>query len=163
VTNNLPRRATDTTSASSITSPPASCSGKTYTIKSGDTCQSVSFSQGIDTAQLLSANNLPAFCANFPTSGSLCIPTAYQCTSYTVHSTDTCTTISVAHNLTWTQLISWNPELGTRCENIAEYTGYTICLSNPGGSWVNPYPTTSTIATTTPEYSLSLLYHRSFR
>jgi LysM domain len=112
-------------SSSSPTS--TACVGKTYAIKSGDTCNSVAASQGISTVNLLSANNLQAFCVNFPTSGSLCIPTAYTCTTYVIKTGDTC----------------------TYCQNAAQYVGYVACASNPVGSWVNPYPSSSTVSSST--------------
>ncbi|RYP41942.1 hypothetical protein DL768_010417 [Monosporascus sp. mg162] len=38
------------------------------------------------------------------------------------------------------QLISWNLELGMDCSKMSSQVGYVICVSNPGGDWVNPSP-----------------------
>ncbi|KAK1520236.1 LysM domain-containing protein, partial [Colletotrichum paranaense] len=125
-----------------------SCAGTKYTIKAGDTCQSVAEQQSIDTVQLLAANNLVANCFNFPTAAgsTLCIPTAAVCKPYVVKADDTCTTIANSAKATWAQIVSWNPELGRSCQNVARYVGFVVCASNPGGSWVdpNPQPTATT-------------------
>jgi hypothetical protein len=48
------------------------------------------------------------------------------------------------------QLLAWNPELGPNCANLPSvYDGFTVCLSPPGGTWVNPHPGFSANATTT--------------
>lgn len=124
------------------------CSGSSYTIQTGDTCSSVSFSQGIDTAGLLAANNLGP-CSSFPQSGSLCIPTASKCTVYTVQAGDTCGTIADAHSVLFSQIVSWNPMLNEDCGAIAGVVGMQICISTPGGGWVNPSPTTTVSITFT--------------
>lgn len=145
--------ATTTSTVSSPTS--TACVGKTYAVRSGDTCNSVAAAQGISTASLLSANNLQAFCANFPSSGSLCIPTAYSCTPYVIKTGDTCSTIAQrTSGATWTQIVSWNRFLGTYCQNVAQYVGYVACASNPGGSWVNPHPSSSNVSTTIESVAL---------
>jgi LysM repeat protein len=132
-------------------SPTSSCVGTTHTITSGENCNSISTSQRISTTGLLSANNLLAFCTNFPTSGTLCIPTASQCTVYSVQTGDTCASIGTKNSASWAQIVSWNPALGRGCANLANYVGYEICISNPGGSWVNPSPSLTTTASTTSE------------
>ncbi len=102
---------------------------------------------------LLAANDLQAFCHNFPTSGTVCIPTAKICQPYQlkVDLSDTCGSIAQQKGVTWTQLVSWNPELGEYCENIVGLAkeGQVICVSTPGGGWVNPSPDLEGQATTT--------------
>ncbi|KAK1639956.1 hypothetical protein BDP81DRAFT_479706 [Colletotrichum phormii] len=104
--------------------------------------------QGIDTVQLLAANNLVANCFNFPTAAgsTFCIPTAAVCKPYVVKADDTCTTIANLAKATWAQIVSWNPELGRSCQNVERYVGFVVCASNPGGSWVDPnaQPTATT-------------------
>ncbi|KAH7081116.1 hypothetical protein BKA63DRAFT_201695 [Paraphoma chrysanthemicola] len=137
--------------------PSGTCDGTTYTVRNSDTCQSIAVARGISVSGLLTANNLPAFCAKFPISGLLCIPTAERCRVYNVKSGDTCVSIADANKLTWAQLVSWNLVLGADCSNIAANVGYLICISTPGGNWVNPSggndtpsptPDTSTIVIT---------------
>jgi len=139
-------------STSGSTPTPTGCVGTTYTIKSTDTCQSISAAQGLSTADLLIYNNLEGFCTNFPKTGSLCIPTDAKCKTYSIKTGDTCASIADANKLTWTQMVTWNPVFGQGCERIGNFTGWTACVSNPGGDWVNPDPTTevsSTIPTPT--------------
>ncbi|KAI1380748.1 hypothetical protein F4677DRAFT_441082 [Hypoxylon crocopeplum] len=132
-----------------ITDTPVTCSGSTYTLTAGDTCRSISQSQGIGTAWLLSDNNLPAFCANFPTEGELCIQRT--CRAYTVQANDTCSSISKNNGISQVQLYTWNPVLGTLCNSIAKSEGDSICVSPPGDTDfpTAPVPTTSA-PTSTP-------------
>jgi LysM repeat protein len=81
---------------------PSICSGETYAIQSGDTCQSISEANRVGTAWLLSDNRLEAYCAGFPTSGNLCIRN--QCNTYVVKANDTCLSIASGHGLSQVQL-----------------------------------------------------------
>lgn len=141
-------RGSTTVSSGGSTQTPGACSGTVYTIQSGDTCNSVASAQGINTVDLLAVNNI-ASCSTFPTSGSLCIPALSKCKTYTVQSGDTCASVADANGLTWTQVVTWNPEVGTQCTFMSTYVGYQICISTPGGAWVNPSPVTTTSSTTT--------------
>lgn len=145
------------TMAPKPTSPPGSCVGTEYTVKAGDNCRTVSLSQGISTNDLLVVNELQSYCANFPTAGSrLCIPTAKKCKPYQLKAdlSDDCSTIASAQKITWAQVVSWNPEVGEYCENLPRLAqdGHVICVSMPGGDWVNPFPETPEPTTTEPEY-----------
>ncbi|KAJ9143042.1 LysM domain-containing protein [Pleurostoma richardsiae] len=134
------------------TSPGVSgCQGTQYSIRSGDTCQSIALSQGFSTTQLLVANDLTAYCRDFPTSGTVCLPDALKCTPYQPKSGDTCNSIAANNSISFAQVISWNPELGQFCGNMDTIINKTmvLCLSNPGGSWVNPSPITTISASTT--------------
>ncbi|KAI1359656.1 hypothetical protein F5Y08DRAFT_332166 [Xylaria arbuscula] len=117
-----------------ITNSPAQCTGSTYSLKSDDTCQSVSQSQGVGTAWLLADNGLSAFCADFPQSGDLCIQNT--CQTYTVQANDTCVSIAKAHNISQVQLYTYKS------------IGDSICVTPPGDDEYNPTPapTTSTPA-----------------
>lgn len=144
------------------TTPGSNCTGSSYPIKTDDTCRSISESQGVGTAWLLYNNNLPAFCSDFPTSGSLCIQD--KCSIYTVRVNDTCLGIASARNLSQVQLNtckcdSWdeqlifsspkyliflgNPILGDLCHSINLSVGDSICISPPG----EPNYTVPTITT----------------
>ncbi|TDZ32582.1 LysM domain-containing protein [Colletotrichum spinosum] len=134
-----------TTWAIPPTSEPTStpkCVGTTYTIQSGDTCLSISKSRGISTSQLLVANHLPAFCSSFPSSGTVCIPDSSSCKTYETAKGDKCRDVADKNGISWTQVVTWNPELGQACEYIDNFAsrGYVLCASNPGGSWVHPFP-----------------------
>ena len=86
---------------------PTSCSGISYTIKPSDDCYSISKSQGIGTAWLISDNSLTAYCVDFPASGNLCL--VNTCSVYSVQTNDTCNSIAAASNITVAQLKAWNP------------------------------------------------------
>ncbi|PVH93332.1 carbohydrate-binding module family 50 protein, partial [Periconia macrospinosa] len=129
---------------SGIPPSPTGCVGSIYSLKSTDTCQSVSLEQGLSTADLLTANGLQAYCEQFPTAGNLCIPTNAKCKTYTIKSGDSCVSIADANKLTFVQFVTWNPMVGQTCSLIGNFTGWTTCVSNPGGSWTNPSPSSST-------------------
>ncbi|KAI0141569.1 hypothetical protein GGR57DRAFT_404025 [Xylariaceae sp. FL1272] len=141
-----PTGTTFTISATAMPSP--TCAGKIYTLKSSDTCQSVSTSQEISTADMIWENNLTSHCENFPTSGTLCIPSAANCEPYTVLGTDTCSSIQSKFGILYSQLISWNPSLGIGCQALNSTVGLVICVSTPGGGWINP--NTSDVSTIAP-------------
>ncbi|KEY68834.1 hypothetical protein S7711_09940 [Stachybotrys chartarum IBT 7711] len=125
------------------------CDGFKYTVEPGDTCLSVAESNGVSTSKFLARNNVN--CGQFPTSGSLCIPDNIKCNTHKVAESDTCSSISKTYKATWSQLISWNPEIGTYCDRLSRLAsmGYSICVSNPGGDWENPFPDNEPGPTTT--------------
>jgi LysM repeat protein len=128
----------------------STCVGSSYRIRSSDTCQSIATSQNVSTVALMMANNLQSKCMNFPTSGSLCIPASGKCSIYTVKTNDTCAIVANQVGVAWAQIVSWNPIVGVGCAMLPAYVGFQICISNPGGTWVNPYTTSlSTAAITT--------------
>ena len=136
---------TPTSTVVSSAAPTATCAGTTYNIAVGDTCQSVSLSQGVATAWLLFDNDLEAFCADFPTSGSLCISSV--CETYTVEEGDTCKSIASAHaspDVTGVLIGLWNPILGPACRAIALSVGHQICISPPGSGPIPPPASTTT-------------------
>ncbi|CAG8888612.1 unnamed protein product [Penicillium egyptiacum] len=121
-------------SISSSATPTADCA-EHYTIQAGDTCYSISTKFNSSTHELLYKNDLPAYCAGFPSTGTaLCIPEA--CDIYTVQEDDTCYSIMVAHDyaFTVTQLISWNPNINRECSNVNQLVGSQICLSFEKGA-----------------------------
>lgn len=94
--------ASDFTRPTPTPTTPGKCTGKTYTIKSGDTCRSISKAENIATSWLLADNGLKAFCAEFPTTGDLCIQNT--CSTYTVQKGDTCLDIAKANRISQVQL-----------------------------------------------------------
>ena len=134
------------------TSAVPSCTGKSYTIQSGDTCQKISESQGIGTDWLLSDNSLKAYCHDFPTSGTLCL--SNTCRTYTVKANDTCSAIASANNITTAQLRSWNPSINVGCNNIETWIGYQICIEKPGSPFVSA--TASFSAVTSASVAISI-------
>ncbi|KAL2869900.1 uncharacterized protein BJX67DRAFT_347265 [Aspergillus lucknowensis] len=143
---------TPTPSSSPVATPTSeSCSGTKYTIKEGDTCNSVAKSQNVATFQLLLDNHLQAYCANFPTKGELCIKNT--CTVYTVQDGDTCKSVAKAHGITTVQLRSYNPWIDGGCYNFNRTIGTEICLDEPGDKY---HPPSTAIGTpTTPPTATS--------
>ena len=72
---------------------------------------------------------------------SLCLP--QTCPIYTIQPSDTCYGIAGNANITYTQLLSWNPSINGYCSNLI--TGQNICIGQPGTVW-----TGTTIAGATP-------------
>ncbi|OJJ03023.1 hypothetical protein ASPVEDRAFT_712823 [Aspergillus versicolor CBS 583.65] len=143
-------------SSPSVSPTASGCSGTKYTIKEGDTCQSVSKSQSIATFQLLLDNNLRAYCANFPKEGDLCIKN--KCSTYTVQKGDTCKSVAKAHNISTVQLRSYNPWIDGGCYNFNRTIGTEICMDEPGHKYHPPssvvgstaVPSTASTAVPTP-------------
>ncbi|KAK3371125.1 hypothetical protein B0T24DRAFT_721309 [Lasiosphaeria ovina] len=110
---------------------------------------------------LLAANNLVSSCRSFPAAGrTLCIPAASACAPHRVDfaAGETCASIARAAGVSALQLAAWNPELGTPCrlDRSRLYDGYTLCVSPPGGAWVNPRPSAS--VTTTAATSVDTIF-----
>ena len=129
------------TATATTTSLSPTCTGTTYSVQSSDTCESVSKGQGVGTFWLLLDNDLPAYCANFPANGTLCIQ--HQCTTYTVQANDTCTSIASAKSINYAQILAWNPQFGLTCGNINNTIGLEICITSPGPSYTAPPPLTA--------------------
>ncbi|KXJ87067.1 hypothetical protein Micbo1qcDRAFT_185706 [Microdochium bolleyi] len=123
-----------TTTVDYFTSQPettdAACAGTTYQIQGGDDCYSISKAKSVGTAWLLSDNHLAAYCANFPTSGSLCI--ANTCKTATVAKNTTCLAIAESAGITEMQLLAWNPVINPVCSNLSMMNGTTLCIEPPG-------------------------------
>lgn len=92
---------------------------------------------------LLIDNNLAAYCADFPTSGSLCIE--HVCTTYTVQANDTCTSIAKAKQINYAQILAWNPQFDLTCSNINMTVGLEICVDSPGPAYTPPVTSTASI------------------
>ncbi|KAK4441912.1 carbohydrate-binding module family 50 protein [Podospora aff. communis PSN243] len=141
------------------TLPAPSCRGTTYTIKAGDTCQSIAMAQGFSTAQLVEANGLVAYCRSFPGAGAtICMPDSLKCTPYALRVGDNCNRIAAANKVPYAQIVSWNPEVGELCGNIERLTNTTmvICISTPGGAWVDPSPAPSSTSSSSVDTIFTL-------
>ncbi|KAH6699753.1 hypothetical protein BKA61DRAFT_706408 [Leptodontidium sp. MPI-SDFR-AT-0119] len=108
----------------------ATCSGTTYQVQGGDDCYGISKAQGVGTAWMLSDNNLAAYCAEFPKSGSLCITNT--CKTVTVAENTTCSAIATSAGISEMQLLAWNPVINPVCSNLDMMNGTTLCIEPPG-------------------------------
>ncbi|KAK6008144.1 hypothetical protein QM012_000047 [Aureobasidium pullulans] len=109
----------------------ASCSGKTYTVVSGDNCGAIATKHSIPRGSLMTMNNILPDCSDLYIGQILCLPDA--CQTYTIQSGDTCNAITTSSNITLTQLRSWNPFVDSSCSNLI--AGDAICINQPGPIW----------------------------
>jgi hypothetical protein len=126
----------ETNSTKTAAPPKPTCAGTVYSIKAGDTCQSISLAHNVSTNAMLRRNGLIAMCDKFPTTGSICLEKF--CDVYTVKQNETCLDVAKAHHATIPQLMSWNVEINSQCTNFDRLSGFQICVSNPGGTYHVP-------------------------
>ncbi|KAF7131457.1 hypothetical protein CNMCM5793_004682 [Aspergillus hiratsukae] len=127
------------------------CTGSYVVVPTGSTCDGFAEANSIATDQLLALNGLIGGCVNWPGNlTSLCVQN--NCDPYIVQQNDTCLTVAATHNITLTQLLSWNPSIDPICANWANQIGHVICVGNPVG-YVEPtdtYITPTTVTTAVP-------------
>lgn len=146
----------------------AAClSGNTYDVTNGDDCVKISQSNSVSTGSLVVLNRIFPDCSNLvgmwsksitfvfsdvfyrelrtdahiSVGQSLCLP--QHCTIYTIQSGDTCYGIAGNANISYTQLLSWNPTINGYCSNLI--AGQNVCVGQPGAVW-----TGTTIAGASP-------------
>ncbi|KAL9936299.1 hypothetical protein V8E36_005141 [Tilletia maclaganii] len=130
----------------------------TYTVASGDNCDSICQKNNVPRSQLTQLNS-GLNCGGLQVGQKLCLHSKeYDCTTtYTVASGDTCYSIATAKKISTQQLQDDNP--GIDCNSI--YVGHVLCVSatTPGTTATTTATTTttkpatsttSTTATTTP-------------
>ena len=128
-------------SAFNVTNPDANSntcvSGKTYTTKVGDSCDSIALSQGVSAATMYYINSNIFDCAEITPGTNLCLPPT--CTNiYQVQKGDSCLDIALKNGIMNDQLLSYNPQLNWNCTNLHDaepYWGNTLCVSTPGGTY----------------------------
>ncbi|CAE6441256.1 unnamed protein product [Rhizoctonia solani] len=134
--------------------PRACLSGKTYTVKSGDNCQTIATANNVATNDLIALNSILPGCSSLWVGQVLCLPSA--CETYTVKSGDTCDSIVASRpmDISLAQLLTWNSFINPWCTNLV--AGTTICIRTPGGAFSPnstidaPIPTGTLITTATP-------------
>jgi len=109
----------------------AECS-RSYTVKEGDICDSISASQNVSTYQLSAVNPgiINEDCSNLVAGKTLCIGyTGEDCTAtYVVRALDTCDIVAAKHGLNSTILNLNNPQISSECDNL--YIGEVLCVEN---------------------------------
>ena len=80
-----------------------------------------------------SSNSLPQSQSgcNILAGTTICLP--QTCTTYTIAVNDTCAGVAAKSNITSVQLITYNPDLGSSCQNIGLEVGNQICVTPHGG------------------------------
>ncbi|KAI0364298.1 hypothetical protein BV20DRAFT_1125711 [Pilatotrama ljubarskyi] len=110
------------------------CVFGTYTVKSGDTCQSIASANSLSYDQLIAINGLDMPCTKLPApGGKICL--SGSCPLYTVKANGTCVGIYMANGISWAQLLAWNPQIDSYCTNINTQVGKAICIGPPGGGY----------------------------
>jgi hypothetical protein len=123
------------------TTEPICASGKTYTTKAGDTCDTLSLANQVSSATLYWINSRLHDCEKPGTGLDLCLP--LQCETYSVQKNQSCVDIAVDHNADWQDIVAWNDGVNSVCTNIWGATpswGTTICVSPPGGAFNSTNP-----------------------
>ncbi|KAI6747886.1 hypothetical protein FGRA07_09493 [Fusarium graminearum] len=128
-----------TDSALNITKPDTSSdicvSGKTYTSKAGDSCDSIALSQGVSSATMYYINSNIFDCTKIAVGTNICLP--LTCTKiHQVQEGDTCLDIALNNGIMSDQFLSYNTQLNWNCTNLHDadpYWGSALCVSTPGG------------------------------
>jgi LysM repeat protein len=112
---------------------------RTYTVRDGDICDSISAANNVSTYQLAVLN--PAInsdCTNLLPGQTLCLgASGKDCTTtYVVRPNDDCNVVSSAYNINATVLSYNNPQLNADCSNL--YIGEVLCVA--GTDTVPPAP-----------------------
>jgi hypothetical protein len=115
----------------------ACASGKTYTAKAGDKCDSIALANKVSSATLYYINPSLQSCDSIPVGSSICLPQSCKET-YSVKAGDTCVALAVDQGTTWMNIVSWNAGLDSLCSNIVGAKpswGSTVCITPPGGGF----------------------------
>lgn len=131
-----------------------------YTVKEGDTCNSISAANKVSTYQLATINKgyIDSQCSNLEPGANICLGYENEdcSTTYVVQAKDTCEQINADHSIDFTTLLANNPQINDNCDNI--YVGEVLCVlpeirvppSNDSGRGAQPVnhdiPATATLA-----------------
>lgn len=102
-----PTQSPNTTSVTTVPVPAPTCTGTKYTVKTGDTCESISKVNSVATDRMIDLNNLDYKCKTLKTGATLCIQE--QCTTVVILKNQTCSSIAKGQPFSVPQLQSWNP------------------------------------------------------
>lgn len=100
----------------------------TYTVNSGDTCNTISEAKQVSTYGITYRNGLYSDCSNLAVKSSICVPD--KCTTYKVRSNDTCDGIieQSGNAISGSQFLAWNPNINALCSNLGDLIDKYICL-----------------------------------
>ncbi|KAI9465650.1 hypothetical protein BJY52DRAFT_1220418 [Lactarius psammicola] len=103
---------------------------RTYTVRDGDICDSISAANNVSTYQLAVVNpEINPGCTDLLPGQNLCLGhSGEDCTTtYVVKANDDCTIVSSAYNINTTVLSHNNPQLNADCSNM--YIGEVLCVA----------------------------------
>ncbi|KAF9462510.1 hypothetical protein BDZ94DRAFT_720549 [Collybia nuda] len=118
---------------------------RSYTIKEGDICDSISAANNVSTYQLSAINVgvIDSTCSNLMPGNTICLGYAGEdcSTTYTVVADDSCEMIADNHRVNTTILHLNNPQIDQDCSNV--YIGEVLCVGDkvqvppaPGNNFV---------------------------
>ncbi|GAB1317701.1 hypothetical protein MFIFM68171_07911 [Madurella fahalii] len=121
---------TSSTTTSAVTATPT-CTGTKYTVRTGDTCKSISKAQSMSTDRLIDVNYLEYNCTTLTVGQDLCIQD--KCPLVTIQKNQTCQDLVAGKGFTTVQLQSWNPTLKAPCDrrltpNLDSLEGRHFCI-----------------------------------
>ncbi|KAF7288354.1 hypothetical protein HMN09_01398100 [Mycena chlorophos] len=105
--------------------------GRNITVSAATSCEAVAAANSVSFYDVYISNSLPSTNCTVLANTEVCLPQA--CKTYTVATNDTCAGIAAASNITSTQLLSYNPNLGSACQSIGSAVGTIVCVSPHGG------------------------------
>ncbi|KAH9861358.1 hypothetical protein J1614_011104 [Plenodomus biglobosus] len=104
--------------------------GEKYTVKQGDTCESVAAANGMAIDRRLHLNGIDFHYNAFGIDRPMCIRDA--CNLHIIKSQESCKDIIDVYGFTKLELIQWNPILETGCDNTTAMAGRPISITPPG-------------------------------
>ncbi|KAK4238207.1 pectate lyase superfamily protein-domain-containing protein [Achaetomium macrosporum] len=117
---------------------PFCVSDKYYTIKAGDSCNSIALANNVSSADVVyaakAAGELGARCSALPAGLKICLP--LTCATYSVEPTDSCLTISAKARIR--DVVLYNRWIDASCDNLHEANatlGHVVCISPVGGTY----------------------------
>lgn len=116
---------------------PICLSETTYTVKYGDTCDTIALQYGVASAALQSGNReLIQDCSRLQPGDVLCLPLSCE-KIYTLQDNDTCFSIDMTQDVEYGGTRKYNPWIDMYCSNLQttrRIIGSVICLSPQGGT-----------------------------
>ncbi|KXH65404.1 hypothetical protein CNYM01_08974 [Colletotrichum nymphaeae SA-01] len=116
---------------------PYCISGKRYTTKKGDTCETIANATSVSSAAVYTGNqDLVPNCLDIDPGISVCVP--LPCATYRLKPTDTCASVEVSLSFEPGRLRRYNDHLNYDCSNLQTATsfwGRILCVSPQGGTY----------------------------
>lgn len=105
---------------------------RTYTVKAGDWCDTISAANNVSTYQLAVINNgkIDKTCSNLQIGDQLCLgATGSDCkNTHVVKAGDSCEGVAATYKVNATMFNINNPQLNNECDNL--YIGEVVCVAD---------------------------------
>lgn len=117
--------------------------GRTYTTKEGDSCDSIALEYSLSAATLSWTNGNINNCDDVGAGHLLCLPESCE-HIHQVQEGDDCYRIGHSLGTWWQEIVDWNRALDSRCSNLwatsPPFWGHVVCISAPGVEFVDDGP-----------------------